>query len=165
MTENCLSQHTAVQLLAANLDLQHTCGYITLLCTGEPQTFQKTKSLPSVSPEYRNVSASHSPSPGPKNGIHDSDSAKVLASELDSLELNMQQSDHGKRGGLDRALLTLDVGENKETHHTEPVTGQTNTDTDWMLLDCSYGVPLFDAHVNQVVCDRISSQGLFSNNR
>ena len=31
---------------------------------------------------------------------------------------------------------------------------------DWVLLDCYFGIPLFDALVNQQVCQRITSQGL-----
>jgi len=41
--------------------------------------------------------------------------------------------------------------------------GSTDTEVDegqWVLLDCHFGVPLFDADVNQSVCRRIAKHGL-----
>jgi len=41
--------------------------------------------------------------------------------------------------------------------------GSTDTEVDegqWVLLDCHFGVPLFDADVNRSVCRRIAKHGL-----
>lgn len=36
---------------------------------------------------------------------------------------------------------------------------------DWTILDCYFGIPLFDAGVNQIICDRMLSNGLWDSSR
>jgi len=114
---------------------------------------------------------SHSCSP--KNGIKDSVSARVLASELDSLDCDGDRS-ASQKGTKDRTNLRLDFNVTPHDNKTEdeklkPQNLSLNAcpelDSEWLLLDCSYGVPLFDAEVNREVCDRIVSQGLCSKDR
>ena len=163
-----LEQHRAIQRLSSVLDLNHTCGYITLLKTGQKldgkgskpcpaQTACLSNRLPTKSQHGADQQVSHSKSSTPKNGIKDSASAEMLASEIDSLDDATQSI----LSSPDRSKLRLDVGE------TEPSVEQREADveSEWVLLDCCFGIPLFDALVNQQVCRRVATQGLCNKDR
>ncbi|XP_013401437.1 protein FAM91A1 [Lingula anatina] len=127
--------HFAVQELASKIDLSHSCGYVTLLKTGKPEKTGadlKTK-------------AQHVEQDGPENGIKDSSAADTLAFELDSL--GNESSDTRKE-----EQLTLDLNATLDGSNTAEHFGDEN---DWMILDCCFGLPLFDSQVNKDVCARI----------
>ena len=102
-------------------------------------------------------------------------SARVLATELDSLDSDGDKS-ASQKGSKDRSNLRLDINVmpygNKTVDDNDKPKPQNlspnscpELDSEWLLLDCSYGIPLFDAEVNREVCDRIVSQGLCSKER
>ena len=115
----------------------------------------------------------------PQNGFKDSVSAEVLASELDSLDTSMPSQSPAPKatlkdsagGGMpaspDRSKLTLDIKDSvKESGDSDAVGCDNNAlEADWVLLDCCYGIPLFDAGVNGQVCERVASQGLCNKER
>ena len=147
-----MSSHSSVQSLLRTLDLQHTCGYITLLKTNKPG-----ENMLNYEPNANSTAVSNTSSPArqddkPKNGIKNTESALMLESELDML--NQSVSPEKKRADT----LTLDVGENVKSC-------DANLESDWVLLDCAFGIPLFDAHVNQQVCNRIAAQSLCSRDK
>jgi hypothetical protein len=105
-------------------------------------------------------------------------SAKVLASELDSLDLDLEtEACDPHKVSTDRTNLKLNLDGGATTG--KPCTGAedkpkpdnltlvtcNDLESRWLLLDCCYGIPLFDAHVNRQVCDRISAQGLCNKDR
>ncbi len=217
-------QHSCIQKLGSVLDLRHTCGFLTLLRTGQtnsaPTTARSTAATPAAAVMHSRINAIRSPSVAkfskdsanaaavstggtensssansPSNGIRDSMSAEMLASELDCLEekLRVQQgggntnndkthtetkerhADIGNPGTSDRSKLTLEL-QGSATHaesgsgkHTAGslVGGEDNAhwENQWVLLDCSFGIPLFDATVNKQVCERVASHSLCCRDR
>ena len=109
-----------------------------------------------------------SQSSGPHNGM-DPDGAEVLASELDSLDITIDKRTptHKPGGSPARDKLTLAVGQRATAAATESCdqTCDPNVQSDWVLLDCCYGIPLFNADVNREVCDRVASHLLCSRDR
>ena len=126
------------------------------------------------------VSAGGSNSCSPQNGFKDSVSAEVLASELDSLDTSISSQFSTPKvplkdcaGGVlsspDRSRLALDIkesGMSKESgDHVAAGCDNNALEADWVLLDCCYGIPLFDSEVNGQVCERVASQGLCNKDR
>ena len=191
MTEGgqCFEQHRSIQKLTSMLDLKHTCGFITLLKTGKKyvpvpngpiQNTNTSKGVTSPSiakfskDNLNSAAASHisvrSQSCSPKNGIHDSVSAEMLASELDSLDevLHGQPMDGESisqmPGSPDRSKLTLEFSD-KSMPQVEISDCDNTLECEWVLLDCCYGIPLFHASVNKQVCQRIAAKGLCNRER
>ena len=179
-------EHSSISTLSEKQDLRHTCGYITLLRTGKPNQNRQQQAvelgsmhpqihaspLHRVQPQTRTqelLSASDSGRASPHNGIQDTASAEMLASELDSLDKALNKPDVVTRpqehAGPARDKLTLDVGENAPSVDTSSGSPDDSVETDWVLLDLCYGIPLFHADVNQQVCERIASQGLCTSDR
>ena len=195
-----MQHHPVLQKLASELDLCHTCGYVTLLKTGKGVNCEQ-HSLVTVddatastrpSPECSNNNSSSS---CPRNGITNTASAEMLALELDSLDVDEKTStvsadrtalaldvdEKTSTVSADRTALALDVDEKTSTVSADRtalaldvgVDGSDATTqscdacshSDWVLLDCCYGIPLFDSIVNREVCDRISSQKLCNSDR
>ncbi|KAK3600385.1 hypothetical protein CHS0354_016001 [Potamilus streckersoni] len=159
-------KHSAIQNLASKVDLEHTCGFITILNTGrESRTIWKreeeehdlllgtndahifsseNKADPDLDvasfhfPESEHSTDSSNELDEPKNGITDDASAKILASEIDFLQ---QESRH----------MSLDLGNQSNKRFVEQ---------EWTLLDCYFGLPLFHTSLNKEVCERIKEKGL-----
>ncbi len=104
----------------------------------------------------------------PQNGM-DPAGAEMLASELDSLDISLDkpgsvtQPNLSLTGSPARDKLTLNVGDRANQVCEQSCDQQVQSD--WVLLDCSYGIPLFHADVNRQVCERVASHGLFSRDR
>ena len=173
-------QHSAIKALCSQLDLRHTCGVITLLKTGykQPQTLSSSESSSGVAllqdtphlaapPSAHAVSSTDTSSTSsPKNGIKDKESAQMLASELDNLEESIEGNGSKELPtSPDRSKLTLNVGDKQLISNHHPQQTCETMEREWMLLDCCYGIPLFNANVNQQVCERIASQGLCNKDR
>ncbi|KAK2143398.1 hypothetical protein NP493_4531g00001 [Ridgeia piscesae] len=81
----------------------------------------------------------------------------MLAFELDSLDVSVGEKTP-RSMNADRTGLKLDIG----VTGSEPLSQSCDlcNYSDWVLLDCCYGIPLFDAGVNRAVCDRIASHKL-----
>lgn len=154
-----LSGHSSVQKLTSLIDLEHTCGYITLLKTG-----RKTNVLQQQNLEGSDMSAKSNENP--INGFKDHASAQMMASELDSLEKRLDSSDQTQARSnqvqtkVDQVHFSLEL-ENKAI----PENPTKEVENDWVLLDCCFGLPLFESEVNKEICERISSQGLCSTQR
>lgn len=157
-------QHPALQVLARELDLCHTCGYVTLLKTGVSATCKQCPLVTIGGTDMRQSAPCSSNSCGssPHNGITNSVSAEMLAFELDSLDIGVGEKT-SRSLNADRTGLTLDVGVAGSDVLLQSC--DACNQSDWVLLDCCYGIPLFDAVVNQEVCERIASQKLCNSDR
>ncbi len=95
----------------------------------------------------------------------------MLASELDSLDITVEKwtppRPSSSTNSPARSKLTLAVGQNAHAHASgeDDESGDANVQSDWVLLDCYYGVPLFQADVNREVCERVASHQLCSRDR
>ena len=89
----------------------------------------------------------------PLNGIANKQSAAMLASEIDLLVESESKGDHCEETNKP---TSLDLPETVETSLNEG---------DWNLLDCYFGIPLFEQSINKEICDRVISQKLFHTNR
>ncbi|XP_014670836.1 PREDICTED: protein FAM91A1-like [Priapulus caudatus] len=117
-SKKSMHTHRSIRKLCEELQLEHTCGFISMLCTGRSA----------------NLSARNNDTP--HKVACDSPTAERRAEGSDS------DSDT-KPHSLDLQYVTCGQAE-----------------ADWMLLDCSYGVPLFDASLNKRVCERIAAKGI-----
>ena len=159
-----IQHHPVLQKLASELDLCHTCGYVTLLKTGKGVNCDQhplvavddTDTRPSTECSNNNSSSSGS---CPRNGITNTASAEMLALELDSLDAGVDEKTPSVSG--DRTGLALDIGGSDAPTKSCDACSHS----DWVLLDCCYGIPLFDSVVNREVCDRIASQKLCNSDR
>jgi len=141
-----LVQHPCLKQLEQQLDLTHTCGYVTLLRTGAPRTAH--------TPHRR---SGRKPSPQVRKPTAEERAKQHEISEF-----------------LDD-LRELGIGEVKQTRVREqtPVESrmeeQNGTDsaelmppavqriaTEWVPLELSFGIPLFSERANQVICDKVS---------
>jgi len=129
------------------------------------------------------VSSKSSPLPEPKNGFNDDKCAKIYKDELDSvinedltkdasnvmkpqvydsrqqkieslrLDLTVTRPDTVGGSGCLGTVLIEETAEDKLWYE------------DWTLLDCHFGIPLFDASVNQTISERIVSNKLWDEGR
>ena len=147
--------HPAIQKLCEDVDLVHSCGFVTLLNLNKSScdqndfdVFLMDKSCSSSSELSSTSDLGHKPT----NGVKDAMSAQVLASEIDSLD-DCANSENK----LTKVNLTLDLN--------GPQTCEMLVENEWVLLDCHFGIPLFNTALNREVCERISSKGLFKQER
>jgi len=87
-----------------------------------------------------------------------------------------------RRTSCDRSNLALNIGEvvdlardatsggvsgsGGRRRTTKAMLAESRTmEEDWVLLDCYFGIPLFDANANQQICRRIASQKLCNKER
>ena len=127
----------------------------------------------------------------PSNGINNAECAEVLQSELDSLgriderqipgnvrlgstkesvassqvqgSNNSSTSESGvSKHQADRTKLKLDLKDGVK--HAES-SCEESMESQWLLLDCYFGIPLFGSDINIRVCDKILKKGLCNKNR
>lgn len=183
--------HRAIQKLAQSIDLQHTCGYITLLNIGKPghSSFDElgsafnnnlviSSSVSSADTKEDKVaslvdldfgslhdnnnqqqqSSRKEESDAPHNGIKNRACAEMLSNELDSLQYNRLPSQDNNN--IDRDNLTLNIIPPTEQDEDDGCTADQQDA--WLLLDCFFGIPLFESELNQKVCEKVASGKLCS---
>jgi hypothetical protein len=155
--------HGAIQKLNQCLDLKNTCGFVTLLKTGKPSQWaaamDKLGSSPANSTPSLINAVEHD---SPVNGIKDIKSAEMLASEVDSLATPKRTKAQPPSSlSIDDHNNSMDII-NCDDYET---TYEQIVERDWVLLDCCFGIPLFDADVNKDVCERVAKHNLCSKNR
>ncbi|KAG0722098.1 Protein FAM91A1 [Chionoecetes opilio] len=161
-----LAKHPAIQSLAKNLDLEHTFGYIKLVAfplvdtpgltslsaaeitTGMPQGAATTAPVP-VKPLLA------PPNPVVVPGVEvervDVCIPQVVSFEdVSALSLEDPKPAVAQEAySSERGALTLPLGTCRAPEQ-------------WHLLECHYGLPLFDATLNQQVSGKITTHHLFS---
>lgn len=160
--------HSAIVKLSRQVDLEHLCGYITLLNTGyESRTIWKHEedvldlntNCNIKEPETGSIQSGDSGLllDAPSNGVKDKSSAEMLASEIDLLDKECFENKDYSSGGGDRDKLNLDLKQNDGT------SGESNdvlVEDEWTLLECYFGIPLFESNINKQTCEKIVSNGL-----
>ena len=110
----------------------------------------------------------------PQNGICDSASAKLLHSELDLLEEEMTKANSKTVSHSSNELVNTDKLAASQSQDNDVMTrdGTVTSDDhvvtlseDWVLLECCYGVPLFGAHLNHDICQKILRNSLCKKER
>ncbi|KAH3848619.1 protein FAM91A1-like [Dreissena polymorpha] len=157
--------HCAIEALQSHIDLNHQCGFITLLNTGresktiwkheeedEELNFNSNNSHSMTGSVVSSDSNSHILDE-PVNGVKDKLSAAMLASEIDLLEESDGKGDNSESVAAKPTSLELKKSVNEL---------QTSlVESEWALLDCYFGIPLFDPTINKEICERVVSQKLF----
>ncbi|ESP05148.1 hypothetical protein LOTGIDRAFT_227830 [Lottia gigantea] len=144
--------HKTIQQLTTLLDLVYSCGYITLLTTGHSSKGQRSNNDNGTHSNIDQfVMSTSCDQDKPSNGIKDAESAQVLASELDSLDLDTTSPESKTKENL-----TLDLDSDRSKKSCEYL-----EESEWLILDCVFGIPLFDTKLNNEVCQRVSNNGLF----
>ncbi|XP_061181640.1 protein FAM91A1-like [Saccostrea echinata] len=144
-------KHSAIQTISLKIDLINTCGYITLLNTGkESRTVWKDNH----EEDFYDVDVFNDEEISePCNGVKDQQSADVLAMEIDMLELESEPKENSIAQPLNRNLK-LDLSKKQ-------VSCDVSKEEDWALLDCYFGIPLFDSYLNKEICSKVVNFGLF----
>ncbi|XP_064626178.1 protein FAM91A1-like isoform X2 [Lineus longissimus] len=153
--------HGAIQKLSQSLDLKNTCGFVTLLKTGKPGQWAAALEKPEPSPAASTPSLINSVEhDSPVNGIKDTISAEMLASEVDSLATPKRTKAQPPLSlAIDDHNNSMDIIKQEDQDTYEQIVAQ-----DWVLLNCCFGIPLFDADVNKEVCERVAAHNLCSKN-
>ena len=92
-------------------------------------------------------------------------SAEVLASEIDLLDAEcFENKDYsGSGSGSDRDKLDLDLQQDGGGSVEEE--GGSLVEEEWSLLECYFGIPLFESSINKQTCEKIVSSGLCNADR
>ncbi|XP_071450194.1 protein FAM91A1 [Hetaerina americana] len=173
--------HPVIQKLSEHIDLKHNCGFITMvkmeresLCSNgyhHTSAFNSSAGLcleveqsPRSSLGRRTPEGRKSQGSSPRNGVTDKECAAILAEELDALEgveLPTAATVDDK-GSVDSVRIVNTKGDGVfQEAECGAIGSGTNSEFDeWTLLDCSFGVPLFDAQANAEVCHAIVNGGL-----
>ncbi|KAH9523750.1 hypothetical protein Btru_040824 [Bulinus truncatus] len=177
-TEGYYQCHEAITKLASTLDLEHTCGYVTLLNPYKEELQEDIEPIENSeaaksevsNPDLSDLLTDSTQPVGeqdnsllPCNGFKDQYSENVLASELDDLENNtlIDSTDSSPRV---KPCLHLDVQKlnMKSISQSKCVRSpESLQEHEWVLLDLCYGLPLFNTNLNKEVCSRIAKLKLF----
>ncbi|XP_003729294.2 protein FAM91A1 isoform X1 [Strongylocentrotus purpuratus] len=156
LTRSSMHTHKTIKKLEEELDLTHSCGYITLLrsgCLSAPTPLpsnQETKAEGKDDEDAQNQltasqlseAADDEESPGLEEAVGGQ------AAESESLDIEKAKD------LMQLPLETREVPEGNDRVLSEEM------ESNWALLDLSFGVPLFDEFVNQEVCQRIAEKRL-----
>ncbi|KAL4235865.1 hypothetical protein ACF0H5_004253 [Mactra antiquata] len=166
--------HSAIQSLKENIDLEHLCGYVTILNTGkESRTIfrhdeddedlnintNNTNMLNSLTGSIHSSDSGTNILDEPLNGVKDKTLADMLANEIDLVQLDTTSKGSNSESPVKGDNCTnivkpnsLDLKEDIELLN----------ENEWCLLDCYFGIPLFEPTINKQICDKIVAQGLFN---
>ncbi|XP_078611087.1 protein FAM91A1-like [Branchiostoma floridae x Branchiostoma japonicum] len=133
-SRNMMQAHYAVQKLASQLDLSHTCGYVTMLKTGKAHR-PSTQVITMPTQQGQNVTEGQKE--GSSNGENSGDSFVMVNRDTLSLDVSSPLRSNGRKEG-----------------QTE------DAEAEWVMLDMFYGIPLFNGELNTRVCERMAAQGL-----
>lgn len=152
--------------------MSHLCGYVTLLNTGQESRsiWKHEEDDDEVNFNTNNIHALrslsgsvHSSDSGsnildePLNGLKDKVKAAMLADEIDLLQ---ESTDKDNAENVDPASASKPTSLDIKVE-----TDESLVEDEWNLLDCYFGIPLFEPNINQEICDRIVSQKLCHTNR
>ena len=149
----------AYRTLVEELALDSSCGYVTFLRTetsasksksnAEKKRQQTTNARSASTPAKDAVAAV---ADAPLNGLVSAAAGDLLGAELEDLETALTSEERALRSDVD---VTVEVGDRRRSRRVD------GNDADWVLLDCHFGIPLFDAELNGEICARVISEKLF----
>jgi len=170
-----LSRHNAVSELDAAIDLRHTCGYVTMLrATAKRRPADSTRPSPTTSAADSAPLAADSALLARDSTPLAADSAHVYRGQsvgIDDVAADAVSTGSGSKddpldanfADLEKASLPDELNGVEQASPVNCCAGSVDTEVvedQWVLLDCHFGVPLFDADVNRSVCRRIAKHGL-----
>jgi len=112
----------------------------------------------------------------PKNGFNDEQCAKIYQEELEdqvctSSNYTLKPAKYdARKQKLESLRLDLSAAGNKKSSSENIKINTVPEDSkiqdawfdDWVLLDCHFGLPLFDSNVNEIVSQRMQSNDLWA---
>lgn len=148
-SEDNMEAHPAIQQLSKCLDLEHTCGFISML---KPSVTKQAANA-----RRRTISANFG-MPSPAANDPRSLSPLIVINDADS-SLDSASDEQNEEDGVDpMSCSSVDdmvmVGKDKKENEEEIIAGK------WLPLDLCYGLPLFDGDLCKQVYQKISSKGL-----
>ncbi|XP_042226226.1 protein FAM91A1-like isoform X2 [Homarus americanus] len=176
--------HPAVQMLAKQLDLQHTFGFIKLVAfpsadtpgvttltaaeitTGMPQGSSSTPHKSFITNPSAISNSITECSKVASDGTSDSVASCNSTGNSDGIDADSSGASIPQVVSFDDvSSIVLDKMENSDARSVrENMTLQLGGPSmdQWHLLECHFGLPLFDASLNQQVSHKIISHKLFS---
>lgn len=150
--------HPVVQRVRKELDLQNSCGFVTMVNL----SLEKNPAVETAGRSRSSTCASSSPTNGIKGllTVVDIPLNQVLWQRFShTLDVNCAEI-------LQEELDTLDEAERVSKPHALPATALEQLDeSEWTVLNVDFGIPLFDSQLNAQVCERITSQQLWQRER
>ncbi len=204
------AKHPAILKLSRLIDLERSCGYITMMNVKGSALRQSNSStnlslvppsikLPNLLEEDFDdsrgtdededqimfVSANSSAVSEPRNGFKDEKCANIYKEELNFVIDELEEAQNippqvydSRKQKIESLRLDLTVNasgsvlEGCPSSSNKPnllsadsTNGENNWYDDWTILDCHFGLPLFDTTVNQIVSERIVSNNLWEESR
>ncbi|KAK3907963.1 Protein FAM91A1 [Frankliniella fusca] len=150
-------KHPAILRLSEHVDLKHNCGFVTMVCLGSHNSSGiKGEVLNSL-----NVTNPIERQPSPINGITNQECANILREEVDSLKQDDDISSSDFKHSTSSSDFISDQITNKLKLDIPMRHCNLSEGDEWTLLDCCFGVPLFDVEANKQICDSITHCGLW----
>jgi hypothetical protein len=98
------------------------------------------------------------------NGIASEEGAVLLKEELDNVENFTHPCDHTQNTD-DETTSEVQTSAPKIRKVKLPIMSSSSDVDDWCILDCVFGVPLFDSKLNHTICNAIVQDGLWLKER
>ncbi|KAL3277185.1 hypothetical protein HHI36_012536 [Cryptolaemus montrouzieri] len=160
-------------ILNENFNFSNKSNDNVVVDTSNTQSEEECKLQSPDETHFANTPSNDSNCPSPANGFTSHECSKLLQEELDELD----KKDDSLNKVLELRLSTTFSMEGLVTpseEHVNMFSRETSSKDDisenekvdehkgevWTLLDCHFGVPLFDANANTKICDTIVSGGL-----
>ncbi|KAJ7374980.1 hypothetical protein OS493_001707 [Desmophyllum pertusum] len=149
-SEDNMEAHSAIQQLSKCLDLEHTCGFISML---KPSVSKQASNA-----RRRTISANFG-MPPPAMSDPRSLSPLIVINDMYSSQDSASYEQNEEDGVDPISCSSVDdmvmVGKDKKKENEE----ERSADK-WLPLDLCYGLPLFDGDLSKQVYQKISSKGL-----
>ena len=137
-----LLHHPCLKQLEQQLDLAHSCGYVTMLRTGAP---------PNAHTPRRRVGKKTSPKTQ-KPTAEERAKQHEISEFLDDLrELGIGEA----RPTRERTQTPVDSKPLDPSAEVPVSSAVQRMAAEWVPLNLSYGIPLFNERANQAVCDKV----------
>ena len=164
-----LLNHPSLTTLESHVDLSHTCGYLSMLRTGWCSGAERYSITTSLSLSL-SLSLSGAPVTGggrgkkkkkPSNSHATNDQQKAEISEfLDDLrELGIGDPTSPPPDTLSSPAAPPEcpTPDQSGSHSSGLTPVQERLSQEWIPLELSFGVPLFEQQANRAVCDKVSN--------
>nr|CAD7455305.1 unnamed protein product [Timema tahoe] len=181
--------HPAIEKLSEHIDLVHNCGFVTMVNLTNTQggglrfkdrdeghiaTPSSTSCTNLVESWITSTSIERDRTSSPINGFTSRECADILEEELNNL---VGQKGRDQAISSPKGLVVgtgANNGENSRVEDARPkgakvpgsllrVCNKGREESDaWTLMDCCFGIPLFDEDVNLRICDSIVDCALWS---
>lgn len=162
--------HSGIKRLIRSYNLNNTCGYITMLRTNRHSSCSSDKVEQNSSSSTSVLNHLHDIDDNivnmPVNGVTSEENKLLLREEVD----NAKSCEAQLFAGVNDTITTASKQARDQlkssmasVHVSLPVLSYFSSDVnDWCILDCNFGVPLFDTKLNATICQSIVQGGLWN---